>query len=725
MLQTQPEHTTERSLSIRLLQRVEHLVTTPQFICVLFSLVFALLAGIVGVRLARQYHTFTMYYPDSSAYRQQAVLVYQTLHTSGYGAALRQAALLKDGLDIILRLLFFPEMLRTRFGHLAVLLPFLSLFVGLTLWLVVSRTRSRLSGIVVVAFLCSSGLLYGPYAGIADYWKDSLGTWLLGSACITWLLSERLSRAFWSFVCGLLLGLLLLQRTGAAVYAAPLFVAVFLPATYVRIRADGWKPALQRVVIFAAPALTLLVILVALQLQFLYTYYFGLGYAYGSMQFIASSLLQSMLAYGGWITYLVPIACVVAAAGVADWQAQRADIVTVLWFVAGFPLMIILSKSSYLPGFYACWVVLLIVLLAVMIPKTASASYARLGLPVLVMLALGGSVAQYGSAVLKANLPDQVSQATRRFYIQIANSLFSQPAPRVYKLLFYEAGADFWNLMYFDMNREQALQTLDSAAFISVHDSYYQATFVGRTTEQIVKQNIERLEQVPGTIVVADCNPQKIYTRTWFAPNPALDYLKNGNPLAANIAIQLTQYVLSSSHWRALNKIDSPFGCMYMYQYSVKPLTTTEKWRQVSFSAQLTDLPVTLGLGTNVHLYDYSSRYAPEQVNGLYYQWLPAGTSGLQLALYTEKAATVLLQAHAIPGPARSDTKRTLIITSGSRTMKLEISVEQDIRMPIELEPGLNQIEFAVGEAATVPAANGDARELMLLLVAPHLVDQP
>ena len=584
-LQLNDEHST-------LLQRAWRLTIPPLLIAVVIAALLASFAGFISVRLAQQYHLNTAYYPDSSGYRISAVQIHQTLATQGLGTALTQAFKLKDGLDVVLRVLFAPSMLVHRFGHVVVLMPFMAVFIFLTIWYVFMRTRSLLLGIVTVAFLFTSGLVYGPYAGIADYWKDSLATWLLGSACIAWLLSERLKHRRWAALCGLLLGLLVMQRTAAAVYAAPIFAVLWISAIYQIIRSEGWKPAFNRTCAFAVPAASLAALVALFQFQILHTYYFGSGYAFGSMQFIARTLGANLIARGGMILFLLPWAYILCVVSISAWREQSSEILTAVWFVVGFPVFIILSHSLYVPGFYACWTVLLIVLLAPLLPRTLSGRYRNLFLIVLIIIAGSGAAIQYKRSALNAYQSSPDALLKRQFYLDIANVLLAQPEPRPYKLIVTEAGADFWNVLFYDVGKEKALAWQESSAFFSVHDSYYQTVFPNLTGDQIVRENIQRLEQVPGTIVIASCEAKDLLNQLWFTPKPAVDFLAQGNPLAANIAIQLNEYVLQSPHWKAMRRLDSPYGCAFIYQYIQQPLSSREKWQEVSCASRMTELPM-------------------------------------------------------------------------------------------------------------------------------------
>jgi hypothetical protein len=258
--------------------------------CAAIAAAITAAAGVVTVLVARTYLARTTYYYDSAQYRQVAALASRTLEAEGLGAALAEAAAQKDGLDAALRVLLWPAMLRNRFGHLAVALPFLAGFVFLVAWYVLRRTRSRALAALTPAVLLSAGLVSGPYVGLGDAWKDVVGCWLLGSAAVAWLLSGRLRSAPWAAAAGTCLGLLLLQRTVAAVFAAPAFAVLFVHAVVERLRADGRRRAWLGAAAFAAPAALLLAALAGLQWRSLIAYYSGAGYGYGSVRFVALTL---------------------------------------------------------------------------------------------------------------------------------------------------------------------------------------------------------------------------------------------------------------------------------------------------------------------------------------------------------------------------------------------------------------------------------------------------
>ena len=97
---------------------------------------------------------------------------------------------------------------------------------------------------------------------------------------------------------------------------------------------------------------------------------------------------------------------------------------------------------------------------------------------------------------------------------------------------------------------------------------------------------------------------------------------------------------------------------------------------------------------------------------------------GLRLALFSDKARTVLFQTRALAGPSRKDSVRTLVVTKNREAPNsIQIRREQDIKLELNLNPGLNQIDFSVKELPECTIQpNGDTRELMLLFESPRLL---
>jgi hypothetical protein len=562
-----------------LIQRLDRFGIPPLLISIVLTIGMSATIGKLAVKLSRQYYAVAPYHYDSATYRMQAVRFHESLEAHGIASALVQSLQTKDSLDISLRLVLTPQFLLHPYGHMVVLLPFMSVFIFLVIWYVFTRTNSLLLSLAAVAFLFTFPLMYSPSAapivgGIADYEKDNLATWLIGSAVMAWLLSSTLTRRHWSFFCGLFLGLLVMQRAVAAVYAATIFLPLVLWATYQRVRSDGIKLALIRIGSFAIPAALLGSLLIIVQWRQLYNYYFVVGYSYGTPVLVARYLL-----YGLRNVSVAPFVLVVCGAylfcliSISLWKQQRGDIIVAGWFVFALPLIISITSAFYF-GFYPIWIVLLIVLLATLIPRTLGANISVFALALL-LVASTSSAIQYHISFNRARALAESLATTRLFYQDLAHVITAQPEPSNYGLLFDEVDFPFLNQVFSD----KGVLLNPTAVFMSIHDSYYRAAFGDLSAQQIADINIRSLEQRTGALAVAYCEPRDILKQPNFLEN-------NRDLLAAHVAIAMNDYLLHSPAWKAIRKLSSPYGCLYVYQHSAQVLSETEKWQSLAFSGR-------------------------------------------------------------------------------------------------------------------------------------------
>ena len=713
-MRSTPQHQTDistRQPPLAWLSRlVERLALPPVLTSIVLAIILAVLAGWLAITLSRAYYAVAPYHYDSASYRLQSVQFHDMLQAEGFLTTFLHALQTKDSLDVSLRLLFAPGFLLNRFGHLAVLLPFMSVWIFLVIRYIFLRTGSLLLGLAAVAFLFTFPLMYSPNQGIADYGKDTLATWLLGSAIVTWMLSQTLTRSRWAALSGLFLGLLVMQRSVAAIYAALLFLPPFFWAVYRRIRQDGWLLALARIVAFVAPAVLLGGIVILMQWQLLYKYYFVAGYGYGTPARVARYLLSGLRSGVGPAAIVLLLIYVACLFSISDWRQQLGEIVTAGWMLIGLPFLVMATSAFYF-GFFPIWTVLLIVFLATVLPRGQRAWSAGWFVGILLTAALVMSVLQYHFSSIAAGKLAERDVHIRQLYDNLANILLAQPEPRAYALLFDEIDGPFLNQVIFD----RGIRLNRPVAYMTIHDSYERATLGDLTPQQIASYNMHRLEQYAGAIAVTYCDPNNVLKQPQF--------LSDGQLLAAPAAVAMSSYLLNSSHWRVVHKLDAPYGCLYVYQYSAQPLTEVERWQGVESYHALADIPLTLAVAPSVRMYTYTSRYQPEEVNGIYYQWLPSGKGGLHLTLFSDKARTVIFRAHAVPGPDRKDALRTLVVSDAGQETALRVDSEQDIQVQFDLQPGLNQVDLYVQEPADNKAHNrADTRELMLLLGSPHLV---
>lgn len=696
----------------------------PAILSIIIAVVISLVAGVISWQLSKAYYADALYHYDSAYYRAQAVQFYDQYSVDGRWHTFIQTLRQKDALDVGLRVLLVPDTLLSRYGHMVVLMPFMVLYMALLVYYVQKSSGSWMLGLACASFLFTFSFVFDVYWGIADYWKDNLSTWMFGASVLAWILAEKLDNWKFSLLSSTLLGLIVVQRTVNAVYAAFLFIPLVLWALRYQFSENGVRGVAVRLLAFVVPGLVFGGLIAILQWQSLYGYYFVGGYAYADSTAIAKYLFRGIVmgmgsadqpfgvipygtGNGPFVLIFVYVICLLA---ITSWKKQGLDIVTAAWFVVGLPLLVVVMRAYY-HGFFVLWMPLLIILLATLMPRAMTVVNTRVYGLMLILVAVITAGTQYSRSSNQAQ--DLLSQSApyRVVMTTLAKMIVAEPSAQTYAMFFNETDSPLYNIVYFDLGKRVG----PPAARITFHDAYYRAAFAGQTPEQIVANNMKLLEQTDGALAVGHCNLNELY-------QPVSD------PLASAAILGLNRYLLESPYWRTTHRLKSPFGCLYVYRYSSQPLSSAEKWGAMAFygegsaSPMVSEIPLAIGLAPHVRIYDYNNgRYRPEFFNGVYYQWLPSGSPGLNVEVFSDEERTVVFRAQVVPGPSRADIKRTLVINNFEDSQRIEIVGETSVNVDITLQQGLNSIEMYVVEAVdTAQPGNPDTRELMLLLVSPH-----
>lgn len=527
----------------------------PLVCCAVVAIAVTATAAWLSVSLSQEYYAVAPYHYDSASYRLISIAAHDTLVSRGLAGALLQSLQSKDSLDVSLRLLFGPGFLLHRYGHLAVLLPLMAIWAFLALWYIFRRTGSLLLGCATLTFLFAFPFVYNPHGGIADYWKDNLATWLLSGATVAWLLSETLTRPGWAALSGLLLGLLTMQRSVAAVYAAILFLPLFAWAVYRRVRTDGLRYALAKMAPFLAPGALSTAIVVVPQWHRLYEYYFVKGYSYGTPLGVFQYLVATCpyaVRIALPVIFMVYLLCALC---VSNWRRHLEAVMVTAWMVVGLPVAVMCTSAFYF-GFFPLWTVLLVVLLAALVSGSQRKVSSPLLASAMLAVALACSLACYTTSRIEARSAARSAAPFRKLYQDLAALIGAGAAPHRYALLFSEVDAPFLNQAVFDTN----VRFDRPVTFVTIHDSYYRAAFPGLDADGIVSVQIKLMESHEGTIAVGYCRTDDVGAG-------------NFDALAKDVAFTMSEHLLRSPQWRVTRQLSSPYGCLYAYEYSTQPLT--------------------------------------------------------------------------------------------------------------------------------------------------------
>lgn len=536
----------------------------------LLALVATLLAGYVAISISDEFYAVAPFHYDSASYLYGSLITKRVYDVNGLLAALKYASAQKDTLDLTLRLLIAPNTLSDLHGHMYVLLPFLFAFLWAIGCYVFKKTDSfGLTALSVAAvFMLQS--TYAPFVGMADYWKDNLAVWLLGAAIMAWLLSDRLRNHKYAFFCGLLLGLLVMQRTALAVYAAAMFAPVFLLNLL-----DGWRKGetTERVIssaVLCAPAVLITSFVAFLQWDSLYRYYFVAGYSYGSLLEVANMILEmvennrsELLPIVVVVILSIPLAAVLSRrSSVTNWR----DVMLALWFVIALPTVVVASHAAY-PEILTVWTVLLIALLATLIPAMKVSRPIAAGFATLCIAAM---ITQHALCIERARAQKAQFATIRHFYDEMLDALLKQPAPRRLAILYDEDSALIKLHMWYHhgIPMDDAGIGYTDVGYSSVHDSYYLNRYGSLTPEQYFERVKGDLESHDGAYAIASCDQGDVASSGAYGPD--------GMHVAIPVAVMFAKYLKTDSHWHAIAKFSSHRGCVSLYKLAVDSRATLE-----------------------------------------------------------------------------------------------------------------------------------------------------
>lgn len=557
------------------------LSSMPELLKNLFlTIIFTCLLSYISITLSVAYFKVGAFHNDSASYLLQALAAYDVFSSREFMSALYYSLHVKDGLDVLLRMMFIPSSFNMLYGHMFVAIPFMALFISLLLHYVYTRTESWFSAIVAVMFLFTFSFAFSPFKGIADYWKESIAVWMLGCAILSWLMADNFSKASWSTLSGLLFGFLVMQRTALAVYVFFLMLPLFGWILYHSIKHHYFQRIFRHIIYFALPLLLLTLTVLIAQWKTLYTYYFVSGYAYGTyfdgmihfFNFIKNEFLFSTIVMSGLLCY--------CSFAIADWKVQGKDVASTSWLAMGLPLVIIFSGSFY-HSIIIIWPILFTIMLAAFIPRRLKQFITRRHFNiVLVGVIVCAAIYQYSLTDKNSQYLLKYNAKLRKLCDQLTNVVLAQSPPYYASFIFDSIEGHFINhLRYNRKILSDSPNNIKIVGYISTRDSYFAAfdpkgNSANITGEMIAQKVIKTLETNEGTIVATYCDPNAIDT------SPA--FINYGKKVANPYAKALTQHLMDNLHWKVIAKITDPtYGCLYAYQFSNVPSTLTSKWSDI------------------------------------------------------------------------------------------------------------------------------------------------
>ncbi|MBA4188972.1 MAG: hypothetical protein C0467_13325 [Planctomycetaceae bacterium] len=712
---TDTEPTGEARPNARRFDYAVQRLTSPVVRCFILAVVVTGLLTVLGTSILNNYHARAHHHFDSASYRYSAILLYYNSvgqRWTSIVSLLQQ----KDSLDLVVRLLLYPKSLTKFHGHLAVQVPLMTLFCSLALWYTYKRTGTFVYGVAALSCIALFGTVYHPVQGLMDYWKDNLAVWLLGSALLSWYLSEGATRRGWGFLCGVMLSMLALQRVVVAFYGTAIFLPLIAVALVQRYRDGTWRRLVGDALAFGIVPLVVASFLVLTQAKGIIHYYGVAGYDYAPPSAIADYLWNHPFATRSAFRYgLLAFLVLPAIVQVTSSTGRAGYLVSAFWPIFAFLALVIATKAKY-HSFSAVLLVLTVTAVCRLVPSHLSASSIQKLALTLISVAIIGGVAQVRYYSAQTEQYVERNAHYRKLFRELGDIVAKRPAGTGVGFFFDEAFALVELQLYFDRGNRPSPRTL--RYFSSVHPSYYRASFGDTPPEEIAESLIAKMEKDVGMVAVVPSQIEDFARRVQLLPGVP------GVPVPVQVNGRILRHIQASPLWRATHYLTSEvYGPLLVFQLSATPLSQEEKWGSLNYQTPIVGLNLVTAVAPGVRQLGYSSPVScpPRWLNGVSYQGIGAGDR-VAFSLLTDRSTEVMLRAGVKPGSTKAGTHCSVVVRHAGTDQRFHFSGEGELTVPLQLQPGLNEVEIRSADQADVPPPTGEARPPIFELCSPHLL---
>lgn len=535
----------------------------PLAVCTSITVWLLVASSIVETKYLQNYGHFL----DPAAYYYQNIECFRRLHQDGLLSALctelTQNA--KSPGRTIPYLLFAPQLLVHPLGHLATTAPVLWLFLALLMHTVRARTKSLLFASAAAATFAAVPFLYDARWGLAAYWLDMTSALSMGCSALC-LINYTLDRKIlWLLACCALASITATFRYTAGYYMLA-FLAVALPVALLpllgqRKNRPELMHSLAACLIGGLPGLTFLVGFLADNRA----HYNACGYAFGA------SLMQSFMWTFRAVQQLLSDPLIIllgsftvislgsAIAGVSKTDAKslsRGETGACLlgaaclsaWLplsIFSFVCLVVRAIDGYHPLFY--FAPALVVSAFCAFPLTRSQCLNRSLSVSIITVAVASAANAFASSLHHARHPHPVQVLHRQAEVAIIHAIVKTRA-----------------LKFVEFDDETLMPQVEAflnyghfcsfpPKLFSVHKSYLQFFYPQQTPELAAQSAYRFLKQEVTLVAVFDDARRPLQT-------PCFD-----NEFSATIAASVSKLVATDSHWRLIQKVNSPKGVLAIY----------------------------------------------------------------------------------------------------------------------------------------------------------------
>src|SRR6185369_842797 len=364
-------------------------------VSIFIASIIAGFASYISIMISEAYYSIAPFHYDSVSYRLIGIRLYRVMQEKGLFNAILTSIPTRDDLDVTIRLLVAPKSLLNVYGHMFVLVPFMIGTFTLMIIYVYSKTESWSLSVIPLLFFFTFQQVYNPVQGIADYWKDNIAVWIIGCFVMTLIMSEYFRRRWWSFACGSMFGLLVLQRAGVAILMVVLLLPILATMLFPRIRKYGFKEIREGITYFLLPAIIFSGFFIVFDLEEFYVYNFKVGYDFWTLSKTYNNFIEVLSVNKSyWLT--IPLIIMLTLYSVYTKNKKNyTNAVFVMSAAILFPIEIICLKMYYHSTLSVVMVFILITLAMTVVSFSANSRPHKLTVTALIALAIMISVFQY------------------------------------------------------------------------------------------------------------------------------------------------------------------------------------------------------------------------------------------------------------------------------------------------------------------------------------------
>jgi len=539
----------------------------PVWVIVIWSVSLTILLGAVTNQIANAYLDNHSYFFDPVSYSFRNARLYVRLGEEGR-LNLAVQEWLENGrhpLRTVPLLLFAPELLAKRTGHMATALPALGVFLFLLGWTIYRRTRYVPYALACMALFCALPGMFSPTRGLSAYWLDLPAAFLAGAAALCLLNSSGGRNLKWLAGFAVLTSGAVLSRYVAGVYVFVMCTPVLAGYLLLRWRREHsfTRSVVAPVALVGGIVGTLAGYFIVAHYRSNMHFYSTFGYALGHGVWAAAvSTLKSLYLFVGW----PPVPGLLLALGLLGTFAVNLGVLrskalncqeqaAIGWLAIShilFLSVVVQAEGHAQAALYALPLLFLLAVSPALWKEARLVSKAPIVLAVIVFAAaaLPGSWHAWRS-YQQAQRPSPEAREQKNLDVALAQAVTKQGERLVWNAYFDEyawipAMEAFYRFGKFPLPAGQDY-------FFSIHESVWKGDYPGLTPDEVSRLVYDNTNQWVDVAVVFD--------------DPMATDTQLNNDYSRAVAQYVAQAIRSDTRWERVFVVESSrYGTLAGYR---------------------------------------------------------------------------------------------------------------------------------------------------------------